>query len=65
MASLSVDLVAALGLALAIEGLLMAAVPGFVREGARALVTLRSEVLRASGIAAAVVGVALVWFARG
>ena len=65
MATLSVDLLAALGLALAIEGLLMAAAPGLVREGARALVTLRSDVLRGSGIAAAVVGLAVVWLVRG
>ncbi len=59
------DLVAALGLALAIEGVLLALVPGLVREGALSLAAMRSPVLRTSGIAATGVGLVLVWLARG
>ncbi len=59
------DLVAALGLALAIEGVLMAVAPGIVRQGALSLAAMRSSGIRASGVAAAGAGLALVWLVRG
>ena len=59
------DLLAALGLALAIEGVLMALAPRLVRQGAIALTAMRMPALRVSGAAAAVVGLGLVWLARG
>ncbi len=58
------DLFAALGLALAIEGLLLVAAPRAVREGAVAILAMRAGWLRASGLAAAVAGMFLVWLAR-
>jgi uncharacterized protein YjeT (DUF2065 family) len=59
-----IDLVAALGLAIAIEGILYALFPdGMRRMMARAL-ELPPSVIRATGLAAAVLGVGLVWLAR-
>jgi len=59
-----IDLVAALGLAIAIEGILYAHFPdGMRRMMARAL-ELPPSAIRATGLAAAVLGVGLVWLAR-
>ena len=57
-------LVAALGLLLAIEGLTLAAFPGAAKRAAAAIIDAPEGTLRALGIVAAVVGVALVWFVR-
>ena len=59
------DLLAALGLALVLEGALMALAPGKVREGALAIAALGASSLRGAGFAAALVGLGLVWLARG
>jgi len=58
------DLVAALGLMLAIEGLLCAAVPDTVRRAMNEAAQTPRERLRIVGIVAAGVGVAIVWGAR-
>jgi uncharacterized protein YjeT (DUF2065 family) len=58
------DLFAALGLALAIEGLLFAAFPAFVRLRMKDALELGEPRMRIVGLVAAVVGVALVWAAR-
>ncbi len=59
-----IDLVAALGLAIAIEGILYALFPdGMRRMMARAL-ELPPSTIRATGLMAAVFGVGLVWLAR-
>jgi uncharacterized protein YjeT (DUF2065 family) len=58
------DFLAALGLVLAIEGILFAAFPlGTKRAMAAALETPDSR-LRVAGIVSAVVGVAIVWLVR-
>ena len=58
------DFLAALGLGLAIEGILFAAFPlGTKRAMAAALETPDSR-LRVAGIVSAVVGVAIVWLVR-
>lgn len=59
------DLVVALGLVLAIEGLLFAGAPGAAREAASRLAATPDRTLRRLGVAAAFVGVALVWIVRG
>ncbi len=60
-----IDLLAALGLAIAIEGVLYALFPaGMRRMMARAL-ALPPGAIRAGGLAAAVFGVVVVWLARG
>jgi uncharacterized protein len=59
-----IDLVAALGLALAIEGLLCAAAPDTVRPAMSEAAETPRERRRVVGIVTAVLGVAIVWGAR-
>ena len=58
------DLVAALGLALAVEGLLFAAFPDAVRRAMIEAAHTPSDRMRLVGIASAVLGVVIVWAAR-
>ena len=58
------DFAVALGLALALEGLLFAAFPGFVRRRMTEALTLEPAAMRAAGIATAVCGVAVVAVVR-
>jgi len=57
-------LVAALGLLLAIEGLMFAAFPGAAKRAAAAIIDAPEGTLRAVGLIAAILGVVLVWFVR-
>jgi uncharacterized protein YjeT (DUF2065 family) len=59
------DLVAALGLLLAIEGLTFAAFPGAVRRAAAEIALAPESLLRAVGLGAAVLGVLVLWWVRG
>jgi len=59
------DLLVALGLLLAIEGLLYAAFPRAMRRALLELLALPPDWLRLVGLAAAGLGVLLVWLARG
>jgi uncharacterized protein YjeT (DUF2065 family) len=59
------DLLAALGLLLAVEGTLYAAFPGAARNLMRRALETPEAALRAGGLAALVGGVCLVWLARG
>ena len=59
------DLVAALGLALAVEGLLFAAFPEAVKRAMVDAAQTPSERMRILGIGSAVLGVVIVWFVRG
>ena len=58
------DLVAALGLALAVEGILFAAFPDRVRRAMYEAAHTPSDRMRLVGIASAVVGLAIVWAVR-
>lgn len=58
------DLVAALGLALAIEGLLFASFPDAMKRVMLDAAGSPRERMRLVGIASALVGVAIVWLAR-
>ena len=58
------DLLAALGLALAIEGLLFAAFPDVVRRAMIEAAHSPSDRMRLVGIVSAVLGVVIVWAAR-
>jgi uncharacterized protein YjeT (DUF2065 family) len=58
------DLVAALGLALAVEGLLFAAFPDRVRRAMYEAAHTPSDRMRLVGIISAAAGVAIVWAAR-
>jgi uncharacterized protein len=59
------DLVVALGLALAVEGLLFAAFPEAVKRAMLEAAQTPSERMRVVGIGSAVIGVVIVWFVRG
>ncbi|MGJ3265372.1 MAG: DUF2065 domain-containing protein [Salinarimonas sp.] len=59
------DLVVALGLVLAVEGLLFAAFPDGVKRAMIAASETPSDRMRLVGIASAVVGVGIVWLVRG
>jgi uncharacterized protein YjeT (DUF2065 family) len=58
------DLVAALGLALAVEGLLFAAFPDAVKRAMIEAAKSPSDRMRLVGILSAVIGVVIVWVAR-
>ncbi|MGP9821448.1 DUF2065 domain-containing protein [Salinarimonas sp. NSM] len=59
------DLVVALGLVLAVEGLLFAAFPEGVKRAMIAAAETPADRMRLVGIASAIVGVAIVWLIRG
>jgi uncharacterized protein len=59
------DLVVALGLALAVEGLLFAAFPDAVKRAMIEAAQTPSERMRIVGIVSAVIGVVIVWVVRG
>jgi uncharacterized protein len=58
------DLIAALGLALAVEGLLFAAFPDAVRRAMVEAAQATSERMRHAGILSAALGVVIVWLTR-
>lgn len=58
------DLLAALGLVLAIEGTLYALAPGSMREMMARLQTVPAERLRVAGVVALAAGVGIVWLVR-
>jgi uncharacterized protein len=58
------DLIAALGLALAVEGLLFAAFPEAVKRAMIEAAQSPSDRMRLVGILSAVAGVVIVWGAR-
>jgi uncharacterized protein len=59
------DLVVALGLALAIEGILFAAFPDAVKRAMQDAAQTPAERMRIVGIGSAVIGVVIVWVVRG
>lgn len=59
------DLITAIGLVLALEGTLYALAPGGMKEMMRSVLQMPDHVLRYSGLAALVIGVAIVWLVRG
>ena len=58
------DLAAALGLALAIEGLLFASFPDAVKRAMMDAAASTRDRMRIVGVGSAVVGIAIVWVAR-
>ncbi|MCB1471321.1 MAG: DUF2065 domain-containing protein [Rhodobiaceae bacterium] len=59
------DFLVAIGLVLCIEGMLYALAPGLVRRLAAELPRMSDAALRAGGLAAAIIGVIIVWIVRG
>lgn len=60
-----IDLGAALGLVLVIEGLVLALMPGMPRRMMAALAAAPETRVRIGGIVAIALGVAVVWLVRG
>jgi uncharacterized protein YjeT (DUF2065 family) len=58
------DLIAALGLALAVEGILFAAFPEGVRRAMYEAAHTPSDRMRVVGIISAILGVVIIWLAR-
>ncbi|HEX3438981.1 MAG TPA: DUF2065 domain-containing protein [Pseudolabrys sp.] len=59
------DFLAAFGLVFVIEGLIFAAFPGSAKKAMMSVLETPEATLRAVGIGSAVVGVLVVWLARG
>jgi uncharacterized protein YjeT (DUF2065 family) len=59
------DFLVAIGLVLALEGILFAAFPGPVKQAMAHVTETPDGLLRIIGIASAVIGVVVVWFVRG
>jgi uncharacterized protein len=59
------DFLAAFGLVFVIEGLIFAAFPGSAKKAMMSVLETPETTLRAVGIGSAVVGVLVVWLARG
>ena len=59
------DLVVAIGLVLAIEGLIFAAFPGAAKRLAASAVETPEGSLRFAGVVSAILGIALIWLVRG
>jgi uncharacterized protein YjeT (DUF2065 family) len=58
------DLIAALGLALAVEGILFAAFPEGMRRAMYEAAHSPSDRMRIVGLISALVGVGIIWFVR-
>jgi uncharacterized protein len=59
------DFIVALGLVFVIEGLVFAAVPGLAKRSIAAVLETPEPVLRAVGLIGAVLGLIVIWLARG
>ena len=59
------DFIAAIGLVLVIEGLAFAAFPGVTKRAMALFLETPEAQLRTVGVVSAVLGVAIVWAARG
>ena len=59
------DLLAGLGVALVLEGLLWAAAPSVARRAIKEIVTFGTGRIQACAVAAVALGVFVVWIARG
>ena len=59
------DLITALGLALAIEGVLYALFPDAMRKMMAQILSQPQATIRSAGLLAAMIGVVIVWLVRG
>jgi hypothetical protein len=59
------DFIVAIGLVLAIEGLVFAAFPGAAKRLAASALETPDASLRLAGVISAVIGVVMVWLIRG
>ncbi len=59
------DFIVAIGLVLALEGLLFAAFPGAAKQAMANVLETPDNILRGVGIASALIGIVLIWLIRG
>ena len=59
------DFFAAIGLLFAIEGIFLAAFPGFAKRTMATVLNMPDGPLRVGGIVAALLGLLIVWLVRG
>jgi uncharacterized protein YjeT (DUF2065 family) len=59
------DFIVAIGLVLALEGLLFAAFPGAAKQAMANVLESPDTVLRTVGIASAAIGILVIWLVRG
>lgn len=59
------DFIVAIGLVLALEGLVFAAFPRAAKEAMASVLETPDQMLRIVGIVSAVVGILVIWFVRG
>ena len=59
------DLFVAIGLVLALEGLLFAAFPNAAKQAMASVLETPDAILRAVGIGSAVIGIIVIWLVRG
>ena len=58
------DFLIGVGILFVIEGLLFAAMPGWMRRAMASVVATPDNILRATGIGSAVIGLILIWIVR-
>jgi uncharacterized protein YjeT (DUF2065 family) len=59
------DFIVAIGLVLALEGLLFAAFPGAAKQAMANVLETPDQILRAVGIVSALIGILVIWLVRG
>ncbi len=59
------DLFVAIGLVLALEGLLFAAFPGAAKQAMASVLETPDAILRSVGLGSAVIGIVVIWLVRG
>jgi uncharacterized protein YjeT (DUF2065 family) len=59
------DFIVAIGLVLALEGLLFAAFPGAAKQAMANVLETPDSILRGVGIASALIGIVVIWLIRG
>jgi uncharacterized protein YjeT (DUF2065 family) len=59
------DFIVAIGLVLALEGLLFAAFPGAAKQAMANVLETPDGILRGVGIASALIGIVVIWLIRG
>jgi uncharacterized protein YjeT (DUF2065 family) len=59
------DFIVAIGLVLALEGLLFAAFPGAAKQAMASVLETPDQVLRGVGIGSALIGILVIWLVRG
>ena len=58
------DLLIGIGFLLVVEGILFAAIPGWMRSAMNSVVTTPDQILRGVGIVSAVLGLIVIWLVR-